>query len=75
MIGLAALTRPPFVYLLPAIAMAVVSLIARRSQRRRGAATLAAFLFAGVAVMTPWIVRNAVVLNHPTMTRSMPNWR
>ena len=68
MVGLAALTRPPFVYLLPAVAIVVFPLIVRGSQRRRGTAALAGFLFAGVCVMTPWIVRNAVVLGHRTMT-------
>jgi 4-amino-4-deoxy-L-arabinose transferase-like glycosyltransferase len=68
MVGLAALTRPPFVYLLPAVAIVVFPLIVRSSQRWRGAATLAAFLFAGVGVMTPWIARNSVVLGHPAMT-------
>ena len=68
MVGLAALTRPPFVYLLPAVAIMVLPLILRSSQRRRGAATLAAFLFSGACVMTPWIVRNSIVLGHPTMT-------
>lgn len=67
MVGLAALTRPPFAYLLPAVTIVVVPLIVRSSQRCRGAATLAAFLFAGVCVMTPWIMRNSVVLGHPDL--------
>jgi 4-amino-4-deoxy-L-arabinose transferase-like glycosyltransferase len=68
MIGCAALTRPPFAYLLPAIAIVVLPFIVRRSRRWRGAATLAAFLFAGFAVMTPWVLRNAVVLGRPNLT-------
>jgi hypothetical protein len=68
MIGLATLTRPPFVYLLPAVAMVVFPLIIRKSERWRGVAMLAAFLFGGVFVITPWIVRNAVVMGHPSIT-------
>lgn len=68
MIGLAELTRPPFVYLLPAVAIVALPLIVRGSQRRRATATLAAFLLSGICVLTPWIVRNAVVLGHPAMT-------
>lgn len=68
MVGLAALTCPPFVYLFLAVAIVVFPLIVRSSQRWRGAATLTAFLFSGVCVMTPWIVRNSVVLGHPAMT-------
>jgi len=68
MIGLAALTRPPFAYLLPIVALATFPLVMRNSQRWRGVAVLAAFLLGGVGVLTPWIVRNAVVLGHPTMT-------
>jgi 4-amino-4-deoxy-L-arabinose transferase-like glycosyltransferase len=68
MVGLAALTRPPFAYLLPAVALVTLPLVMRNSQRWRGVAVLAVFLLGGVGVLTPWIVRNAVVLGHPAMT-------
>ena len=68
MVGLAALTRPPFAYLLPAVAIVAVPLIVRRSQRWRCLTALGAFLFAALAVLTPWIVRNSLVLGDPALT-------
>jgi 4-amino-4-deoxy-L-arabinose transferase-like glycosyltransferase len=68
MVGLASLTRPIFAYMLPVVAIAAVVLIARRHDRRRGTMMLAAFLFGGAVVMTPWIARNAVVLGKPALT-------
>jgi 4-amino-4-deoxy-L-arabinose transferase-like glycosyltransferase len=68
MVGLATLTRPNFLYFLPAVAIAAVPFIVRSSNWKRGTATLAAFLFAGIFVITPWIIRNAVVLGHPAIT-------
>lgn len=68
MTGLAALTRPPFAYLLPAAAIMAVPLLIRATQRWRWAALLAVFLLAGFGTMAPWIARNAIVLGRPALT-------
>ena len=68
MIGLATLTRPNFLYFLPAVGLVALPIVLRSPQRRRGMATLAAFLLAGVCVITPWVLRNRVVLGHFGLT-------
>jgi 4-amino-4-deoxy-L-arabinose transferase-like glycosyltransferase len=68
MIGLAAMTRPEFVYLLPAAAIGGVCIAACRPQRWRGVTLAAAFLLGGAVVVGPWIIRNAVVVSRPAMT-------
>lgn len=68
MVGLAGLTRPLFVYLLPLMAIAACLVIICRRDRWRGMAMLAAFLLGGAAVTVPWIARNAIVLGRPALT-------
>jgi 4-amino-4-deoxy-L-arabinose transferase-like glycosyltransferase len=69
MIGMATLTRPNFLYFLPAIALVTIPLIIFYSKRRRGdTIALIAFLAAGLFVISPWIIRNAVVMGDPAMT-------
>ena len=62
-----ALTRPAFLYLF--LVTGAVALIAAAMRRhRRGALAAAAFLFAGVVVIAPWVVRNAVVMHDVALT-------
>jgi hypothetical protein len=68
MLGLAALTRPPFVYLFPVVIVGAMPLIVGRPQWRRGLTLLAAFLFAGAIVISPWVVRNVMVLGQLDLT-------
>ena len=68
MLGLAGMTRPPFVYLFPAVIAGAIPLIVGRPQWRRGLTLLAAFLFAGAIVISPWIVRNVIVLGQLALT-------
>jgi len=68
MLGLAAMTRPAFVYLLPAAAAVGALIAVCRPRPARGLALVAAFLLAGAVVIGPWVARNAVVLSRPAMT-------
>jgi hypothetical protein len=68
MLGLAGMTRPPFVYLFPAVIAGTMLLIVGRPQWRRGLTLLVAFLFAGAIVISPWIVRNVIVLGQLDLT-------
>ncbi|GAA5264458.1 hypothetical protein ACOSOMT5_P0881 [Acidiphilium sp. MT5] len=67
-VGLAALSRPPFAYFLPFAAVAVAMMIVFGSRQWRHAMTLVVFLVASACVITPWIVRNKVILNDPALT-------
>jgi 4-amino-4-deoxy-L-arabinose transferase-like glycosyltransferase len=68
MIGLAAMTRPEFAYLLLAAAIVGACIITCRPPRRRGIMLLAVFLLGGAIVIAPWVARNAVVLGRPAMS-------
>lgn len=68
MLGLAAMTRPEFVYLFPPAALVGAWLVLRRPHRFRGVALIAVFLLGGAVVIGPWVARNAAVLSHPAMT-------
>jgi len=68
MLGLTAMTRPAFVYLLPAAGIAGACLALIRPRPVRGLALVATFLLGGAVVIAPWVVRNAIVLSHPAMT-------
>lgn len=69
MIGLAAMTRPAFVYLLPMSALVGVCIAVWRPRRWRGMTLVAAFLLGGAVVIGPWIVRNTIVLSRPACCR------
>ena len=68
MLGLTAMTRPAFVYLLPAGAIAGALLAVIRPRPVRGLALVAAFLLGGAVTIAPWVARNAAVLSRPAMT-------
>ncbi len=61
--GLAALTKPGFLYLLPAVVLAVLVLA-----RRRGIWPAASFAVGEVAVLAPWVARNAMVMGRAALT-------
>jgi 4-amino-4-deoxy-L-arabinose transferase-like glycosyltransferase len=63
--GLAALTRPAFLYLF--VISGGVALAAAMTRRRSGILP-AAFLLAGALVIAPWIARNAMVMGDPALT-------
>jgi 4-amino-4-deoxy-L-arabinose transferase-like glycosyltransferase len=63
--GLAALTRPAFLYVF--VISGGAALVAETT-RRRSAMAPAAFLLAGALVLAPWIVRNAWVMGDPALT-------
>ncbi len=63
LLALAALTRPAFLYLVPAALFAVAAL-----GRRRAWPALAAMAGAAGLTIAPWVVRNAVVLGRPALT-------
>ena len=72
-LGLAALTRPAFEYLfLASAAVGCVLACWPRGPslvpRRRHVALALSFASAGLAVMAPWILRNALVLSHPALS-------
>ena len=68
MLGLAGMTRPPFVYLFLAVIAGAIPLIVGRQQWRRGLTMLACFLCAGAVVISPWMVRNVMVLGQLDVT-------
>jgi 4-amino-4-deoxy-L-arabinose transferase-like glycosyltransferase len=68
MIGFAALTRPPFIYFLVPAVLFIFPFILRSAQPRRHAFALAGFVLSAFLVVTPWIIRNAVVMGDPAMT-------
>ena len=63
LLALTILTRPAFLYLLPA-ALLATALIARRG----AAAPLAAFTTAAALTLAPWLARNAITLGRPSLT-------
>ena len=63
LLGAAALTRPAFLYLVPAVFVAAAALGGRRAWPAAGAFCASA----GVA-LAPWIARNAAVLSRPALT-------
>ncbi len=63
LLALAALTRPAFLYLFPAVLLAAAAL-----GRRRAWPALAAMGGAAALTLTPWVMRNAVVLGRPALT-------
>ena len=67
-LGLAALTRPAFLYLVPAcwIGLACAAALARKA--RAGLPRLLAFAAGAVAVLLPWVARNAVVVHRVGLT-------
>ena len=68
MLGLSTMTRPAFLYLLPAAAVFGMGLAVRRRRPRHGLALAAAFLLGGAVTIAPWVVRNAIELSRPAMT-------
>ncbi len=62
-LALAALTRPAFLYLVPAGVLAAAAL-----GRRRAWPGVAAFAGAAALTLAPWLVRNATVLGRPALT-------
>ena len=65
LLGLAALTRPAFYYLiLAAAAVGVVAVL----RTRRFWPPVVAFIGASVLVLAPWFIRNALVLGRPALT-------
>lgn len=65
--GAAIMTKPQFVLLLP-LATLVIPLVAWRAASWRPALMGAVCLTAASAVITPWVVRNATVLDAPGMS-------
>jgi 4-amino-4-deoxy-L-arabinose transferase-like glycosyltransferase len=68
MLGLATMTRPAFVYLLPAAAVVGMFIALRRPGHLRGMLLAATFLLGGATVIAPWVARNAAVMSRPAMT-------
>jgi 4-amino-4-deoxy-L-arabinose transferase-like glycosyltransferase len=65
LLGLTALTRPGFLYLLPAAALGGAL---AACWHRRGLLRVAAFLAAGLATIAPWILRNILMFGRPSLT-------
>ena len=67
-LGLAALTRPAFLYLIPGcwLALAGLAVVLRGS----GASIfrLLAFMSGSIAVLAPWVIRNAIVMHRAALT-------
>ena len=63
LLGLTALTRPAFLYLVPMTLLALAL-----AARRRALLPGAAFLAGAVATLAPWVARNAAVLGRPALT-------
>ena len=63
LLALTGLTRPAFLYLIPAALLATAAIGRRRAARPLAAATAGAGL-----VLLPWIVRNTVTLGRPAIT-------
>ncbi len=64
--GLAALTRPAFLYLF--LIAGGVALLVALTRRAGGRLAAAGFLLAGALVIAPWIARNAIVMGDPALT-------
>jgi hypothetical protein len=62
-LGLAALTKPGFLYLIPACALGALVW-----GRRRSLASVIAMTVSGVLVLAPWILRNALVMGKAALT-------
>jgi 4-amino-4-deoxy-L-arabinose transferase-like glycosyltransferase len=62
-LGLSALTRPAFLYLIPASAVGAIAL-----GRWRGLQPLSVMVGAAAVVVSPWILRNDVVLGRASVT-------
>lgn len=67
-LGLATLTRPVGLYLVPLVALAVVATAWRRPGPRRGTVEAAVVLLAPLLMIGPWVVRNAVWFAVPRLT-------
>ncbi len=65
LLGLTALTRPGFLYLLPFCVLLACLHAGRRWPGRRDAAAMA---LGGAAVLAPWILRNRLVLGRAALT-------
>ena len=63
LLALAALTRPAFLYLIPVCVLGALLL-----GRRRSLAPVAAMALSAALVLSPWIMRNWIVLGHPALT-------
>ena len=63
LLGLTALTRPAFLYLVPMTLLALAL-----AARRRALLPGAAFLAGAVAMLAPWVARNAAVLGRAALT-------
>ena len=68
MVGLTALARPEFEYLVPAAVVAAALMIVHSRDRRRGLTMLVTFLLGCAVVLAPWVARNALVLGKPALT-------
>jgi 4-amino-4-deoxy-L-arabinose transferase-like glycosyltransferase len=68
MVGLATMTRPAFVYLLPAAAVVGMFIALRRPGHLRGMLLAATFLLGGATVIAPWVARNAAMMSQPALT-------
>ena len=63
LLALTALTRPAFLYLIPAALLALLAISRRRALPQAAAAALAAAL-----TLSPWLIRNTLVLHRPALT-------
>ncbi len=63
LLALAALTRPAFLYLIPACAIGVLVW-----GRRRGAMPVLAMVLGAACLLSPWILRNVLVMGRPALT-------
>jgi 4-amino-4-deoxy-L-arabinose transferase-like glycosyltransferase len=68
LLGLAALTRPGFLYLLPVCVLAALALAAARRREAKGWWRAAAMMGGGVVVLAPWIMRNWLVFDRAKLT-------
>jgi 4-amino-4-deoxy-L-arabinose transferase-like glycosyltransferase len=68
LLGLTALTRPGFLYLLPFCVLLACLHAARRWRTPPGWRAAAAMALAGAAVLAPWIIRNRLVLGRTALT-------
>ncbi len=66
--GLAALTRPAFLYLFLLCACAGLIGALLSGDRLRNSRLALGFLLAGALVVAPWIARNAIVMGDPALT-------
>jgi hypothetical protein len=68
LIGLTALTRPGFLYLLPFCTLLALMHALPRWRAQDGWRAAAAMAIAGAATLAPWIMRNAIVLGRAALT-------